>query len=63
MAKVRRFYHMEYFLLPEDGEPKRVDMLVFPAVVKLFLESGVKVGVRVCAHVCVHVWGVALHVI
>lgn len=45
VAKVRRFYHIEYFLLPDDGEPKIVDMVVFPAVVKVFLDSGVKVCV------------------
>uniref|UniRef100_A0A671E149 Cilia and flagella associated protein 92 (putative) n=1 Tax=Rhinolophus ferrumequinum TaxID=59479 RepID=A0A671E149_RHIFE len=42
IAKFRRFYHIEYFLLPDDGEPKIVDMVVFPAVVKVFLDSGVK---------------------
>ncbi|KAM5279183.1 uncharacterized protein CFAP92 isoform 2-T2 [Hipposideros larvatus] len=42
VAKVRRFYHIEYFLLPDDAEPKKVDMVLFPAVVKVFLDSGVK---------------------
>nr|XP_005600397.2 uncharacterized protein KIAA1257 homolog isoform X1 [Equus caballus] len=41
-AKSRRFYHIEYFLLPDDAEPKRVDIVVFPAVAKVFLDSGVK---------------------
>ncbi|XP_054338120.1 uncharacterized protein CFAP92 isoform X5 [Pongo pygmaeus] len=39
---MRRFYHIEYFLLPDDGEPKKVDILLFPMVAKVFLESGVK---------------------
>ncbi|XP_037658818.1 uncharacterized protein KIAA1257 homolog isoform X2 [Choloepus didactylus] len=41
-AKFRRFYHIEYFFLPDDREPKRVDLVVFPAVAKVFLESGIK---------------------
>ncbi|XP_072865913.1 uncharacterized protein CFAP92 isoform X2 [Chlorocebus sabaeus] len=42
ISKLRRFYHIEYFLLPDDGEPKKVDILLFPMVAKVFLESGVK---------------------
>ncbi|XP_050637562.1 uncharacterized protein CFAP92 isoform X3 [Macaca thibetana thibetana] len=42
VSKLRRFYHIEYFLLPDDGEPKNVDILLFPMVAKVFLESGVK---------------------
>ncbi|XP_058144309.1 uncharacterized protein CFAP92 [Dasypus novemcinctus] len=41
-AKFRRFYHIEYFFLPDDREPKRVDVVVFPAVAKVFSESGIK---------------------
>lgn len=48
-AKSRRFYHIEYFLLPDDAEPKRVDIVVFPAVAKVFLDSGVKVCVCVAS--------------
>ncbi|XP_051059287.1 uncharacterized protein CFAP92 isoform X1 [Phodopus roborovskii] len=42
MAKSRRFYHIEYFFLPDDIEPKKVDVVVFPSVAKVFLESGIK---------------------
>ncbi|XP_017820623.4 uncharacterized protein CFAP92 isoform X1 [Callithrix jacchus] len=42
VAKMHHFYHIEYFLLPDDGEPKKVDILLFPMVAKVFLESGVK---------------------
>ncbi|XP_045390111.1 uncharacterized protein KIAA1257 homolog isoform X2 [Lemur catta] len=42
IAKMRHFYHLEYFLLPDDEEPKEVDMVMFPTVAKVFLESGVK---------------------
>ncbi|KAL6074547.1 hypothetical protein STEG23_014489 [Scotinomys teguina] len=41
-AKVRRFYHIEYFFLPDDVEPKRVDIVLFPGMAKVFLESGIK---------------------
>ncbi|CAO2605785.1 Uncharacterized protein CFAP92 [Lemmus lemmus] len=41
-AKARRFYHIEYFFLPDDIEPKKVDVVVFPGVAKVFLESGIK---------------------
>ncbi|KAM4861359.1 uncharacterized protein RHO17_013940 [Thomomys bottae] len=40
--KARRFYHIEYVLLPDDGDPKKVDLLLFPGVAKVFLESVVK---------------------
>lgn len=47
-AKFRRYYHIEYFLLPDDAEPRKVDMVLFPLVAKVFLDSGVKVCVCVC---------------
>ncbi|XP_004855703.1 uncharacterized protein KIAA1257 homolog isoform X5 [Heterocephalus glaber] len=42
VSKLRRFYHIEYFLLPDDEEPKRVDVVVFPGLARVFLESGIK---------------------
>ncbi|XP_027284512.1 uncharacterized protein KIAA1257 homolog [Cricetulus griseus] len=41
-AKTRQFYHIEYFFLPDDVEPKKVDVVLFPGVAKVFLESGIK---------------------
>ena len=51
VAKVHRYYHIEYSLLPDDGEPKKADVLLFPTVAKVFLDSGVKVSVCVCVSV------------
>ncbi|XP_023568272.1 uncharacterized protein KIAA1257 homolog [Octodon degus] len=42
IAKLRRFYHVEYFFLPDDKEPKIVDVVVFPGLAKVSLESGIK---------------------
>ncbi|KAM6149327.1 uncharacterized protein CFAP92 [Erethizon dorsatum] len=42
IAKLRRFYHIEYFFLPDDEEPKKVDVIVFPGLARVFLESGIK---------------------
>uniref|UniRef100_A0A8C3X7S5 Cilia and flagella associated protein 92 (putative) n=1 Tax=Catagonus wagneri TaxID=51154 RepID=A0A8C3X7S5_9CETA len=42
IAKVRHYCHVEYFLLPGDVEPKKVDVVVFPALAKVFLDSGIK---------------------
>ena len=58
VAKVHRYYHVEYSLLPDGAEPKKVDVLLFPTVAKVFLDSGVKVNVRVC--LCIHMWPVCV---
>lgn len=50
-GKARQFYHIEYFFLPDDIEPKIVDVVVFPNIAKVFLESGIKVS-AVCVCVC-----------
>ncbi|XP_043857308.1 uncharacterized protein CFAP92-like [Dromiciops gliroides] len=43
LAKLRRFYHIEYQLLPDDREPKQVDMVLFSTLIaKVFMESGIK---------------------
>ncbi|XP_068940600.1 uncharacterized protein CFAP92 [Petaurus breviceps papuanus] len=43
LAKLRRFYHIEYLLLPDDREPKQADMVLFSAfIAKVFMESGIK---------------------
>lgn len=53
-AKVRRYYHVEYFLLPDDAEPRKVDMVVFPMVAKVFLDSGVKVRAHLAYSLILH---------
>ncbi|XP_007500399.2 uncharacterized protein CFAP92 isoform X2 [Monodelphis domestica] len=43
LSKMRRFYHIEYQLLPDDREPKQVDVVLFSTVIaKVFMESGIK---------------------
>ncbi|XP_058534880.1 uncharacterized protein CFAP92 isoform X2 [Ochotona princeps] len=42
-VRAYRFCHIEYHLLPDDTEPKKVDVVIFPAMAKVFLESGVKI--------------------
>ncbi|KAM6468061.1 uncharacterized protein CFAP92 isoform 1-T2 [Liasis olivaceus] len=43
IPKMHRFYHMEYFLLPDDVEPRKLDLVLFGPVAKLFLETESKV--------------------
>ncbi|XP_053233709.1 uncharacterized protein CFAP92 isoform X1 [Podarcis raffonei] len=44
IPKMHRFYHIEYFLLPDDVEPRKLDLVLFGPVAKLFLESESKPG-------------------
>lgn len=40
---MQRCYHIEYFLLPDDLVPRKLDLVVFGVVAKLFTESNSKV--------------------
>ncbi|XP_054831339.1 uncharacterized protein CFAP92-like [Eublepharis macularius] len=44
IPKMHRFYHMEYFLLPDDTEPRKLDLVLFGPTAKLFLDSESKSG-------------------
>ncbi|XP_039205375.1 uncharacterized protein KIAA1257 homolog isoform X3 [Crotalus tigris] len=44
IPKMHRFYHMEYFLLPDDIEPRKLDLVLFGPVAKLFLDTESKPG-------------------
>ncbi|XP_061474116.1 uncharacterized protein CFAP92 isoform X3 [Rhineura floridana] len=39
IPKMHRFYHMEYFLLPDDIEPRKLDLVLFGPLAKLYLEA------------------------
>ncbi|XP_074862004.1 uncharacterized protein CFAP92 [Carettochelys insculpta] len=43
IPKMRRYYHIEYFLLPDDTEPRKLDLVLFGVVAKLFVECESKV--------------------
>ncbi|XP_032851697.2 uncharacterized protein KIAA1257 homolog isoform X2 [Tyto alba] len=39
IPRMRRCYHIEYFLLPDDLVPRKLDLVLFGVVAKLFTES------------------------
>ncbi|XP_069062733.1 uncharacterized protein CFAP92 isoform X2 [Pleurodeles waltl] len=41
--KAQGYYHMEYFLFPDDAVPIKADVVVFGAVAKLYMENETKV--------------------
>ncbi|XP_063203698.1 uncharacterized protein CFAP92 [Chroicocephalus ridibundus] len=42
VSRAQCCYHIEYFLLPDDLVPRKLDLVVFGAVAKLFTESNSK---------------------
>ncbi|XP_068763493.1 uncharacterized protein CFAP92 isoform X2 [Struthio camelus] len=42
IPRMRRYYHIEYFLLPDDISPRKLDLVLFGTVAKLFAESDSK---------------------
>ncbi|KAM6387481.1 uncharacterized protein CFAP92 [Pluvialis apricaria] len=42
IPKMQRCYHIEYFLLPDDLVPRKLDLVLFGVVAKLFTESNSK---------------------
>lgn len=43
VPSTQRFYHIEYFLLPDDLVPRQVNLVLFGVAAQLFTESGSKV--------------------
>lgn len=43
LPRMQRYYHIEYFLLPDDLVPRKLDFVVFGVAAKLFTESDSKV--------------------
>lgn len=46
IPRMHRFYHMEYFLLPDDMDPRKLDLVLFGPVAKLYLEAESKVRIN-----------------
>ncbi|XP_025922184.1 uncharacterized protein KIAA1257 homolog [Apteryx rowi] len=42
IPRMRRYYHIEYFLLPDDTVPRKLDLVLFGMIAKLFAESDSK---------------------
>lgn len=56
--RTKRCYHIEYFLLPDDLVPRKMDLMVFGMVAKLFAESESKVRDMIrLGNPTHHAWG------
>lgn len=42
--KAQKYFHFEYFLLPEDTEPTKVDVVMFGVVAKMYMEHETRVS-------------------
>ncbi|KAM3914824.1 uncharacterized protein CFAP92 [Leptodactylus fuscus] len=41
--KAQKYFHFEYFLLPQDTEPTKVDVVMFGVVAKLYMEHETRI--------------------
>ncbi|XP_062829901.1 uncharacterized protein CFAP92 isoform X2 [Anolis carolinensis] len=39
IPKMHRFYHIEYFLLPDDTDPRKLDLVLLGSLARLYLET------------------------